>query len=152
MIFVDMDGVLADFDLHYYRHFGVRPTRWPDPETVDWSKIAAIPDFFLTIPVMDGALELLHGIYPRPFEILTGVSKSIDTTKNQKIEWIHARIEPALKVNCCRSRDKYQYGKPGDVLIDDYLKYKDRWVAMGGIFIHHTSAASSLRRLWELGL
>ena len=58
MIWLDMDGVLADFDGHYQACFGVKPTRWPEPDTVDWKLIAAVPDFYLNLPLMPGAKEL----------------------------------------------------------------------------------------------
>jgi hypothetical protein len=41
---------------------------------------------------------------------------------------------------------------PGDVLVDDYLRYRELWVKAGGIFIQHLSAAESIRQLAELGL
>lgn len=151
-IHVDMDGVLADFDSHYLHLFDIRPTRWPDPDSVDWVKVRSVPHFFHTIPLMPDAGELIDGVIASglPWSILTGVPDSIDVACNQKIDWVRDRIRPVPKVVCCRSRDKFKHGKPGDVLIDDYLKYRDLWVAMGGIFIHHTSAKTSLARLQAL--
>lgn len=148
MIFVDMDGVLADFDGHYQALFGYRPTRWPERENVDWSKIRAVGNFYRTLPLLEGANELLAAIRPRPHSILTGVPGSVDTSSNQKIDWARDTLSPHVPpVICCRSREKCKHGKPGDILIDDYLKYKDLWTDMGGIFIHHTSAAESIRQL-----
>jgi hypothetical protein len=40
----------------------------------------------------------------------------------------------------------------GDVLVDDYLRYRDLWEKAGGIFVHHVSAAESIRQLAALGL
>ena len=40
--------------------------------------------------------------------------------------------------------DKRLYMKPGDVLLDDYLKYHQRWEEAGGIFIYHTDADATL--------
>ena len=34
--------------------------------------------------------------------------------------------------------------QPGDILIDDWPKYKHLWEEAGGIFILHTSAAQSI--------
>jgi len=51
----------------------------------------------------------------------------------------------------CASRDKCKFAKPGDVLIDDWTKYRDLWLAMGGRFITHTSAENSIQQLKELG-
>jgi hypothetical protein len=40
---------------------------------------------------------------------------------------------------------------PGDILVDDYLKYRHLWEEAGGVFIHHTSASNTLRQLAALG-
>lgn len=151
MIFVDMDGVVADFDGHYEALFGVRPARWPQHDTHNWAQVDACSDFFLTIPMMADAQELLDGLRPREFTMLTGVPASVDQCANQKIEWCRLNIGSDQSIICCPSKDKYLHGRPGDILIDDWLRYRDRWVVMGGVFIHHTSARSSLEKLreWE---
>jgi hypothetical protein len=41
---------------------------------------------------------------------------------------------------------------PGDVLVDDLLKYKALWEEAGGTFVHHRSARSTLGELEALGL
>lgn len=45
------------------------------------------------------------------------------------------------------SVDKRLHMKPGDVLVDDYLKYRPRWEEAGGIFIHYTDADSALAEI-----
>jgi hypothetical protein len=153
MIWLDMDGVLADFDGHYQACFGDRPTRWPEPDTVDWDKIASVPDFYLKLPLMPGAKELFRYVDDLGYGtgILTGVPKSIDASSNHKTEWAAEPDHfPDTIVRCCQSRDKWKHGRPGDVLVDDYLKYRVEWERMGGIFVHHTSAADSIIQLGEL--
>jgi hypothetical protein len=51
---------------------------------------------------------------------------------------------------CCKSSEKCLHGKPGDILIDDWTKHRQKWLDMGGIFILHTSAKSSLQALQTL--
>lgn len=152
MIFVDSDGVLADFDQHYWNLFGVRPTRWPDKDNVDWKLVASVPNFFLTIPRMSDFDELVGSLRSREWTTLTGCPRSIDASDNQKRDWFKREIGPKHPVICCPAREKCLHGKPGDVLIDDYLKYRDLWIDMGGVFIHHTSAASTIRGLRALGV
>lgn len=152
MIYVDSDGVLADFDAHYEKLFGERPTRWPAKNTTNWRLVNSVPDFFRTIPRTRDFTELVEGLRPRPWTTLTGCPKEINASDNQKREWFAREISPEHPVICCRARDKCLHCTPGDVLIDDYLKYANLWIAAGGTFIHHTSAADSLRQLRELGL
>jgi hypothetical protein len=49
-LFVDMDGVLADFDSHHKAIIGIMPDRKGD--NVDWAKIRAVKDFYLNISPM----------------------------------------------------------------------------------------------------
>jgi hypothetical protein len=42
--------------------------------------------------------------------------------------------------------------KAGDILIDDFLKYRHLWEEAGGIFIRHISAKGSLEKLAFLGI
>jgi hypothetical protein len=70
----------------------------------------------------------------------------------QKIAWA-AHHFPRAKIITCRSKDKSLYiQKPGDVLVDDYLRYKHLWEQAGGIFVHHVSAKRSIAHLEKLGL
>lgn len=42
--------------------------------------------------------------------------------------------------------------KPGDVLVDDNLKYRELWETAGGVFIHHTSAEQTIAELVQIGM
>lgn len=154
MIHVDMDGVVADFDTHYFNHFGVRLNRWPGPDKTDWDAVRSVPNFFSTIPLMPDAERLIRGLGTRSFQMTTGIPKTIDKCDNDKVDWIRANIDPiagrTVFVACCRAREKCQQGIPGDTLIDDYLKYRDLWIDMGGLFIHHKSAIESLDELLKI--
>lgn len=152
MIWLDMDGVVADFDTHYFNLSGSRPTRWPDPETVNWKLVNSVPDFYRTMPLMPGAHDLFrYAVSTAYTAFLTGAPRSVATTEKQKREWGGEQFGDTHIV-CCPSREKYQFCAPGDVLVDDYLKYRVDWERAGGIFIHHTSADDSIRQLGELVL
>lgn len=45
------------------------------------------------------------------------------------------------------SKEKRSHAKRGDILVDDFLKYRCLWEEMGGIFIHHKNAADSIREV-----
>ena len=154
MIFLDLDGVLADFDSHYERHFGVRLARvWPGEDKTNWKWVNSIPDFYRTIPLMTGARDLFRYVDEAGYgvAILTGVPSSVDAADNQKHEWA-AEHFPHVQVICCPAREKWEHGRPGDFLIDDYLKYRLDWIGMGGVFIHHTDVPSTIAKLRELGI
>ena len=58
-IFVDLDGVLADFDTGYEKLTGVKPTRWPAPDNIDWKAVDKAQDFYLRLPLIPGARRTL---------------------------------------------------------------------------------------------
>jgi 5'(3')-deoxyribonucleotidase len=144
-LFVDLDGVLADFDRHYYEQFGIKTDRnAPEPPGF-WTPIEQHGAFFATMPVIPDALRLWEGakrLHPNPI-ILTGIPR-IENVQEHKRGWVHQHIDPHATVICCRSKDKRKHGKPGDVLVDDWHKYRHLWEEMGGVFVLHTSATASL--------
>lgn len=147
-LFVDLDGVLAEFDGYYSEQFGVTIDRnIVDPPNF-WDNIRAHGQFYRNLPVKDGALELWEGakqLHPKPI-ILTGCPTSVPGVAEQKREWVNEHIDWRATLICCQSKHKRLYGKPGDILIDDWEKYKHLWEEMGGIFVLHTSVAWSLEQ------
>lgn len=147
-IYVDLDGVLSDFDSHYEALFGVRPNQdtYEPPDL--WDNVRAHGRFYETQPLMKDAHKLWDAIkqfHPNPV-ILTGVPYSIPDAAYQKGKWRDNHF-PGVRMICCKSTDKYLWGKRGDILIDDRLKYSKYWIEMGGIFLHHTSISRTLSLL-----
>ena len=153
-IYVDMDGVLADFDRGALEHLGLRDPRKAETEIGApefWRRIGSIPHFYRSLPLMADARELWAGVLavsPRPPIILTGVPWSIETAVDDKFAWAATHF-PGTQVIPCAAKDKCLQCQPGDVLIDDWPQYKALWEAKGGRFIVHTSAAESLRLLGD---
>ncbi len=146
-LFIDLDGVLADFDGFYERQFGVRPDRLVYDPPGFWEPVAMHGRFFADVPPMSDAMELWDGVnrlHGNPV-ILTGLPHSIVDAEAQKRDWVRRHISPDVKVVCCRSRDKRLHGQPGDILVDDWARYRHLWEEMGGVFVLHTSAADSLK-------
>lgn len=60
---------------------------------------------------------------------------------------------PNAEIITCRSKDKSRYIKSsGDLLVDDYQKYRELWEKAGGIFVPHISAQDSINQLAALGV
>lgn len=148
-LFVDMDGVLADFDQHHENVFGVRSSTTLD--NVRWGSIRKISHFYLHIPPMKDLDELWSVIsYYNPI-VLTGVPY-IPEAASDKQAWGYSNLDPApQKIITCKSKEKYKHMiAPGDIIIDDWDKHKHLWVNAGGIWITHTSAANSIQQLEEI--
>lgn len=149
-LFLDLDGVLADFDGFYEYHFGCRLPReltGGDPPGM-WDNIRSHGSFYRSMPVLPDALTLWEGTKHLNPIILTGVPYSqVPDAHAHKTAWVAEHFGATVPIICCKSKDKCLHGKPGDVLIDDWPRYKSLWIKMGGTFIRHTSARKSLQEL-----
>lgn len=149
-IFVDMDGVLADFDSHHEAVFGIRSDKLAD--NVDWQKVRDARDFYLGIPPMPDMPELWTFVSRFSPIVLTGVPYSVAEAPDNKRAWVRKHLGGDVEVRCCRSSEKCLHAAPGDILIDDWEKYRALWVAKGGQWITHRSAAESIAALRALGV
>jgi hypothetical protein len=84
--------------------------------------------------------------------VLTGVPVSVAEAPEHKREWIRRHLGAHVEVRCCRSREKSLHAAPGDILIDDWEKYRHLWVAKGGVWITHRNAATTIAALQALGM
>ena len=69
-----------------------------------------------------------------------------------KRAWVVRHLGDHVDVRCCRSKEKCLHASPGDVLIDDWEKYKSLWVGAGGVWITHRSAAETAEEFARLRL
>lgn len=143
-IFVDMDGVLADFDSGYESAFGVRPSIHTD--NVNWDLVRDHKDFYLNLPPMPDFAELWAFIAPFRPVVLTGVPWSVAEAPANKEAWARRWLGDT-EIRTCRSSEKCLHAEAGDVLIDDWEKYRRKWEKAGGIWITHTSAANTIGEL-----
>lgn len=144
-LFVDLDGVLADFDAHYLATTGTVPSKKKD--NVDWGQVKKIPDWYFNIPLMQDAQLLWSFIGRFNPTVLTGVPSSLhlDAVEN-KTRWVE-KYFPGTRIICCPSKQKYLHAKLGDILIDDWDKYRQRWLDAGGRWVLHQSARSTIEAL-----
>lgn len=148
-VFVDMDGVLADFDQGYEDRFGVRACK--EADNVDWKLVRRTDGFYRDLPPMPDFDALWAGVSVFNPIILTGVPASVAEAADNKRAWVDRVIGPDQPMIACKSKDKSLHIRnPGDILIDDWEKYRDVWLSRGGQWITHTSAESSLAQLNSL--
>jgi 5'(3')-deoxyribonucleotidase len=150
-LFLDCDGVLADFDSYFESIAGMTGDEFELEHGTSgfWTFIQAHRDFFYNLPLMEDAQELYDAVaHLRPI-ILTGVPFG-NWAVTQKLRW-RDKYFPGVPMVTCTSRHKKDYCKTGDVLIDDLHKYKHLWESAGGTFILHTSASDSVAQLKQVG-
>ena len=150
-LFLDCDGVLADFDRGAEAVLGLAPRAFEKRHGLPefWRRLARAPDFYATLPPLPDAHELFDAVRHLDPIILTGLPRG-DWAAPQKQRWA-AEHFPGTRIITCMAVDKRRHGQAGDILVDDTLRYRHLWEEAGGIFVHHRNAAATiaeLRRLW----
>lgn len=113
-----------------------------------WRVLRAQSNFYGTLPLMPDARRLFDAVAHLHPIILTGCPLG-GWAESQKQGWA-AEHFPGTHIITCLAREKRLYLKPGDILVDDTLKFSELWEEAGGIFVHHTSAESTLSKLQQL--
>ena len=164
-IYLDMDGVLADFDR------GVRELCHMDPpgqggnedtakDNAMWAAIRAVGHFYDKLELMPGAREMFSRIWEKygkgQCEILTGIPKAkrgITTAGDDKIHWMRRLLSEEITVNIVYREEKPQFCNGKDcILIDDRESNIREWAEMGGTGILHESSEKTLAELERMTL
>ena len=150
-IFLDCDGVLADFDKGAEAVLGATPAVFEQRHGAGefWRRLAKAPDFFGSLPLMPDARELYEAVRHKNPVILTGMPRGRWAEPQQR-SWA-ARHFPEVPVITPMAALKHEHRHPGDVLVDDRDKHRHLWEHEGGIFVHHKDAKSSIEALKKLG-
>lgn len=146
-LYLDCDGVLADFDKGATAVLGLPPRAFEKRHGLGrfWQKLAAAPDFYFGLPLMGDAQDLFDAVRHLNPVILTGLPRG-NWAADQKVRWA-AHYFPGTRIITTMARDKRNHAREGDVLVDDQMRHAHLWEEMGGVFIHHTSAADTIQRL-----
>ena len=149
-LFLDADGVLADFDLSARLLLGMRPKDYiaKHGRAAFWKRLATVPNFYGTLPEMPDARRLFDAVKHLKPAILTGLPLG-SWAAPQKVEWA-AEHFPGVPIITCLAQDKHKHMHPGDVLVDDREKHRATYEAHGVVFVHHRNAADSLRQLAKI--
>lgn len=150
-IFLDCDGVLADFDKGAEAVLGAPPQVFEARHGARefWRRLAATNGFFEHLDPMPDARELYDAVRHRNPVILTGMPRG-KWAEPQKRRWAERHF-PGVPVITTMAALKHEHRHPGDVLVDDRDKYRHLWEAEGGVFVHHASARASIEELRARG-
>lgn len=172
-LYLDMDGVLMDFDRalienglfvwnlqagnRTYHHLPREEWTMDEKEhDADVSKLMAREDFWTGIKPMTDAYILwdycrgFHGV-----EILTARpqnDKAAERVSKAKIGSIHKHFDstfPVEHINICLRKEKKNFAQ-GNILVDDLPGNCKDWCEAGGHAILHTDALSTIKILQEL--
>lgn len=137
-IYLDLDGVMADFDGYFIQQFGVSSDTLDDPTL--WRWINGHGNFFRNLPLCHGAVDFFKSIQHLNPTILTACPKTNYTVAAvQKRAWVYEHLSPDVTIlPMMGGKNKCLFmHSPGDVLIDDFEKNCIAWREHGGIAIQH---------------
>ncbi len=149
-LFLDADGVLADFNTGVRNLLGMDPAAFErrNGKKEFWRRIAKAPDFYARLPEMPDAQRLVAAVKHLEPTILTGLPIG-NWAALQKVRWANEHF-PGMPIITCMARDKHNHMKPGDVLVDDRECHRTAYEKAGIVFVHHKNAPDSLRQLAEI--
>lgn len=156
-LFIDMDGVLADFDKGYEKVFETKllPRNVREdgaPGGINWEWVRGTPGFFRNLPPMPGAKQLWNFASRQGAYILSGCPDRFGSNIAwEKRMWVKANLGKDIPTITCPSKEKCLYAHYGDVLVDDWEKYQSKWEAVGGVWITFKDMPQVITELRKLG-
>jgi len=161
-VYLDMDGVLADFDQRFRDLSGMQPRDFENKygRKAFWNLIDEEHKikFWVGIKPMDGAAALVNAVKDYNYELLTSPSAKKQSYLG-KILWVRnntGNVFPSKpRINFKKAKEKHLV-KPQlsqtDILIDDREDTIGRWNSAGGTGIVYKSIGQVLSDLKKLGL
>ncbi len=161
-IYLDMDGVVANFDKRFKDLSGLIPQEYVDKYGL--SKFWDLIDkkhkvaFWRGIEVMPGAEKLVNYVSKYPYEMLTAPSVRKESVIGKSL-WVKDKVGTLYpsqpKVTYRPAKLKHTV-KPNltkyDILIDDKKSTIDNWNSAGGTAIFYVNADQVIGELKNLGL
>lgn len=142
IIYVDMDGVLADFFGEVAREHDVDYWREIHRKDLGVDQVAQDPGFFSNLPRMPNAGKFMRGLLSihSKYSILSSpLLSDVEQSSEEKTEWLKKHLRDHQPQSIVYDHEKYKYatqanGTP-NILIDDYETNIKLWQANGGIGI-----------------
>lgn len=149
-LFVDLDGVLANFEKGVLDVTGF-PINKQKSNSQMWKALYQHGNFYAELDMMADAMVLWNYVKKYNPTILTGIPRG-NWAPPQKEAWVAKHLGSSVPVITGMARDKYNYAAENHILIDDTKRNIDEWNRAKGIGIHHIGAKSSIEQLQDLGL
>jgi len=157
IVYVDMDGVIADFQGAMEDRFGFNfrtaPSRnkaWKEIQRYDQENRDKSGGWFYSLPKMGDADQLWNFVTSNfsRVEILTASGRTPRDAQGQKRAWIGDNFGYDVKVNIVGAgSEKAAFADDHAILIDDREVVLNPFIAAGGIGVLHTSASNTIKIL-----
>lgn len=152
-VYLDLDGVMADFDAHFPATFGLDHRGMAD--NAMWETINAHPSYFRDMPPYPGAVAFFAEIkHLDPIVLTACPSSNYAHVARQKRAWTREHLSKdivILPVMGGKNKALFMHA-PGDILIDDFRRNALAWEAEGGVAVLHRNFDDTRATLKMLGL
>ena len=151
-IFCDMDGVLTNFMDSVKKYTGSLDQ--DDIERFLVSDFGTSKKWWVSLDPMPDAMKLWKYITKYEVQILSAcpsICKDDKAVMDGKKAWVKKHLKPSpYKVNIVQRREKKNFARPNNILIDDHIKNVKEWKSAGGIGILHKSTSNTIKQLKHL--
>ena len=148
-IYLDMDGVIADFVKRYKEMYGMEPREAEKHKKFDHYFNEFIEsDQFATLDLMPGAMQGIEFLRKAsvPTQILSSTANEAryDAISKQKMIWLQSKGITFNPLFVPGKRHKWKHATPDSIIIDDTESVIDDWRKAGGIGILHKDWPTTL--------
>lgn len=147
-LFLDMDGVQADFFGAWAKRHGVPtykeiPHREEDINILAHSSPDEVYKFFFELDPLAGGMQIVSWLrrHKIPFTVLSAPLRGpyAGASIQAKKDWLD-KYNPGTSQDAIFTSKKFKHAHDGgtnNVLVDDFGKYLDSWNDAGGIAVRH---------------
>ena len=151
-IYLDMDGVIANFEKRYIELFNVEPSSARDYKEFNTFFDKFVADgHFETLEMMPDAMDLVRALRNAlpPTQILssTASQKRQEAISKQKTKWLETHDIDFQRNFVPGKHLKKKYARTDTLIIDDTESVINDWRAAGGVAILHRNVPDTLAQL-----
>jgi len=148
-IYVDMDGVLTDFNGQFFKYFKRTPeeVHKEGGDPLFWGMVSKGGlEFWSKMPWLGGSKQFWNYVKQFNPTILSAPARSLPQSPKGKKMWVKRELGNVPLI-LKRAREKKEYADENSVLIDDSQENINGWRSAGGVGILFKSPQQALRDL-----